>query len=113
MSLKIKNKHIYYLIAVHACIFVFFFILTFWINKVPADKLVAQGDFFQGTHNSENVSNYLFTWFKNSGQGIYNPLMVSYPYYLLQVGFDKLGMQPGQEANLQMLLFLYGSFLSF
>jgi hypothetical protein len=113
MNSETNKNHLYFLVAAHAAVFLFFIVLTFFINKIPGDKMVAQGDFFQGIDNIKNTSSYLFTWFNNSGQGSYNPLIVSYPYYLFQGVLEKIGLQSGQVADLQIFLFLYLSFLSF
>jgi hypothetical protein len=100
-------------LVAHIAIIIMFALIAFVINKFPAGKLVAQGDYFQGIYNVDNADNYLFTWFNTSGQGSYNPLIVSYPYYALLGLLETVGATPNVLANILLFLFLTFSYLSF
>ena len=101
-------------IALFAGILVFFAVVVFVFNILPnTNNFVAQGDYYQGVSLERNISQYFYTWFDLSGQGQYNPLVTTSPYYLLQLGLQSLGVSYGLIANILMYFFLCGAFFSF
>jgi len=100
-------------VILHSCVLIFFFFISFAINKIPEKTIVAGGDFYQLINISDNLDRYLFTWFNQIGQGQYNPLFVAFPFYLIQAFLFKIGFSYTNIANSVMFLFLIGSFYSF
>lgn len=104
-----KYKEIYIILGV----ILFFAFIVFVCNRLRSDYFIAQGDFYQGIFLDKNLSSYLFTWFKLAGQGQFNPLVTTFPYYLSQFFLEKIGFGYGIIANILMFAFMALSFLSF
>lgn len=112
MSINFNNK-LFYNLILHSCIVILFFLLSFVINKIPEGTFVAGGDFYQLININDNLNRYLFTWFNQLGQGQYNPLIVTFPFYAFQSILFKIGFSYTNIANAIMFLFFIGSFYSF
>jgi len=97
----------------HAGIVIFFFLLSFVINKIPEGTFIASGDYYQLIDINNNIGRYLLTWFNQLGQGQYNPLIVAFPFYALQNVLYDLGFSYTNIANTLIFLFFIGSFYSF
>lgn len=97
----------------HLWIFIFFFITVFIINKVPDWYIISWWDFYQLINIKENISRYLFTWFNHSWQWQFNPLVITYPFYLIQQFLYNLWLTYSQISNFLIFQFLYLSFYSF
>ncbi len=102
-----KNK------ILHAAIVIIFLVLSFVINKIPDGTFIAGGDYYQLININDNINRNLFTWFNQAGQGQYNPLVVAYPFYLIQYILYNSGFSYANIANTLMFLFFIGSFYSF
>lgn len=107
------SKKILRCIILHSSIVIFFFFISFAINKIPNNTLVAGGDFYQLINLPENLDRYLFTWFNQIGQGQYNPLFVAFPFYAIQSILYKIGFSYSNIANSVMFIYFIGSFYSF
>lgn len=86
--------------------------IAFVFFKLPADHLVAGGDFYQLTNYTEQLSRYQYAWFHQIGQGSYNPLFIAYPYYLILAGIN-IFFNSAWISSWIIFLFLCGAFFSF
>jgi len=100
-------------ILIHVLILLGFILLAFFINKIPQDHSIAQGDFYQVINLKENYSRYAFTWFNHYGQGMYNNVIPAFPFYMFGTLLETIGLSNNLIAQATMFLFLYLSFLSF
>lgn len=107
------NKTLAHNLILHASIVILFFILSFVINKIPEGTFIASGDFYQLINFNANLDRYLFTWFNQLGQGQYNPLIVTFPFYLFQSTLYSIGFSYANIANAIMFSFFICSFYSF
>lgn len=97
----------------HASIVILFLVLSFVINEIPAGTFIAGGDFYQLIEINDNLDRNLFTWFNQIGQGQYNPLIVTYPFYIIQYCLYNIGFSYSNIANAVIFIFLISSFYSF
>lgn len=102
---KLQNyiHHIIFLIIV--CIFVV-------INHVPSGTVIASGDFYQLLDPIHNVSRYLYMWLTQHGQGAFNYLTPSWPYYMIIWFIDRLGGSISTQATFTMTLLVVGSYIT-
>ncbi len=91
-----------------------FAFIAFVANGIPKGSLIAGGDFFQAFSPHDYAPNHLFAW-NNAffGQGTFNTLTVTYPFYALLAFLQRLGLTSGQVSNTYVFLFLLGSFSAF
>jgi len=94
-------------------IFLLFIILSFVINKIPQGSFVAGGDFYQVINPENNYGRYFYTWINQNGQGSFNPLFVTYPFYLIIGMMGLLGASSSFIAGIYLFIILYFSYLSF
>lgn len=80
--------------------------------RLPENHIVAGGDFYQLLNYSSQLSRYRYAWFNQVGQGTYNPLVVSYPFYALLAAFEK-PFGTNNIAAITLFVFLSSSYLSF
>lgn len=106
------SKYKYHRYFLHIALVIFFLFLVFVVNKFPKGTIIAQGDFFQVVSLKINHLNNLFTWFRLSGQGQYNPLIPTLPYYLFQWMLRIIGFSYVDIAETIMFLFLVISYFS-
>ena len=106
--LKGKSNHILQLI-----IFIIIASISFILNKIPEGSFVAGGDFYQIINPAQNYSRYYYTWFNQVGQGTFNTLIVSYPFYSILALFASLGLGSSSIAGIYVFILLYCSYISF
>ena len=92
-------------------IIIFFFILSFVINKIPDGLIIAYGDFSQAINPIERYKDYFYT-FMGSGtfSASFTPLI---SFYALQAFLYSLGFSYSNIANTIFFLFSIFSFISF
>lgn len=93
-------------------IFVIFFLVSFLFNKIPKSSIVAGGDFYQLPDYIAQLDRYKYAWFLQAGQGSYNPLFTSFPFYAVLSGLDFF-LTEGAIASSLFFGFTALSFLSF
>lgn len=89
-----------------------FFLIAFITSPIPHDGIVAGGDFYQLVDYPKVQSRYAYAWFNQVGQGVPNPLFVTYPYYLVISLLDVL-LPSGLISSSIFFIFISFSFLSF
>lgn len=97
----------------HLLIFIFFFILVFILNKIPEWYIISWGDFNQLLNINQNIDRNLYTWFENSWQWQFNPLITTYPFYFIQQILFNIWLSYSQISNFLIFQFLILSFYSF
>ncbi|GAG60020.1 unnamed protein product [marine sediment metagenome] len=105
-------KRLKYNLLLHTGIVVFFFLLSFVINRIPTGTFFAGGDFQQFINPGENLFKLFFTWIDQS-QGGYSNAIITSPFYIFQNILYKLGFSYSNIANTIMFLFFIISFYSF
>ena len=95
-------KKLKYNLLLHTGIVVFFFLLSFVINRISAGTFINPG---------ENLFKLFFTWFDKSQSG-YNTI-ISSPFYIFQNILYNLGFSYSNIANTIMFLFFIIAFYSF
>ena len=104
---KNKNK-----VILHLSIIIFFFIISFIINRFPKGSYIAGGDWPGFIPTLENLKNFSFTW-SGIGQGSYTIFNIAFPFWAFEYVLYNLGFSLPTIANLIIFLFLLGSFYSF
>ncbi|MHB8278407.1 MAG: hypothetical protein ACYDIA_12245 [Candidatus Humimicrobiaceae bacterium] len=104
---KHRNK-----IILHLSVIIFFFILSFIINRFPQGSYIAGGDWPGFIPTLENLKNFSFTWHGIS-QGGYSIFNIGFPFWAFQYVLYNLGFSLPTIANLIIFLFLIGSFYNF
>ena len=99
-------------IIIFITVILFFFIISFIINKIPADYIIAAGDFHQEVNFEKGITDYFYNW-NDSGYGYSNIQPHIFLFYLFQLILFKLGLDYAQIANSIMFIFLTCSFFSF
>lgn len=97
----------------HFGVTLFFFVIVFFLNKIPTWYIISWWDFYQLININENLDRYLFTWFNHSWQGQFNPLITTYPFYYIQKLLYSLWLSYSQIASFLIFQFLILSFYSF
>jgi len=110
--LAICIKKLKYNLILHTGIVVFFFLLSFVINRIPAGTFIAGGDFQQFINPGGNLFKLFFTW-SDQGQGGYSNTIISLPFYIFQNILYNLGFSYSNIASIIMFLFFIISFYSF
>ena len=105
-----QNKEIARKIFVNLFILVFFYVLTFIINKVPNDVFIGGGDIFIFIPDINHIKSCFFTW---SSQGAYNSGYLTLPFSYLLYFLNNVGFSYSTICNFLVFLFLAGSFYSF
>jgi len=95
------------------CILVFFVLVSFLANRFPTNSFVAGGDFYQLFEPAKHFDRYAYAWLNQTGQGSFNTLFVTYPFYALTAFLQHLGMSSGAMASFYMFFVLYSSYWSF
>lgn len=98
---------------IQALVFLGFFYIAFVANRIPQDSFVAGGDFYQVINPADHLGRYFYAWINQIGQGTFNTMWMSYPFYILLSFFDSIGLQSNTMSGLYIFLQLYLSFLSF
>lgn len=106
MRIKIKKILLFFLV------FITFFLVSFLFNKIPKNSIVAGGDFYQLPNYISQLDRYKYSWFQQAGQGSYNPLFASFPFYALLSGLD-FYLSEGLVTSSLFFGFISLSFLSF
>ena len=99
-------------IILHLSVIIFFFILSFIINRFPTGSYIAGGDWTGFIPSLENFKNFSFTW-NGMGRGGYSISNIDFPFWALQYVLYNLGLSLPAIANSTIFLFLIGSFYSF
>ena len=105
-------KKLKYNLILHTGIIVFFFLLSFVINRIPAGTFIAGGDFQQFINPGENLFKLFFTW-SDQSQGSYSNTIIFSPFYIFQNILYNLGFSYSNIANTVMFLFFIIAFYSF
>jgi len=93
-------------------ILLLFFAISFLINKINGDYLIAHGDYLQYVSYNQNINNLFLTW-NESQQGFYNIFILLSPFLLFQKILHFIGLSTGIITNIIIFLFLLFSFYSF
>jgi hypothetical protein len=88
-----------------------FAFLSFVCFRLPSGSIVAGGDFYQLLDYQAQLSRYQYAWMHQVGQGGYNPLFVTYPFYFLLAGLN-LVFSSSVIASWILFLFLSLAFFS-
>ena len=83
-------KKLKYNLLIHIGIVIFFFLLSFVINRIPVGTFIAGGDFQQFINPGENLFKLFFTW-SDQYQGGYSNAIITSPFYIFQNILYKLG----------------------
>jgi len=109
-----QNKEIARKVFINLFIIVFFYVLTFIINKVPNDVFIGGGDFFRFIPDINHIKSCFFTWSSEfSGQGLYSSMYLTLPFLYLFYFLYNVGFSYSTISNFLVFLFLTGSFYSF
>ncbi len=106
-----KKKHINKIIL-HLSVFIFFFIISFIINRFPQGSYIAGGDWAGFIPTLANLKHFSFTWY-DSNQGGFSSVGIGLPFWIFQYVLYNLGFSLPTIANSIIFLFLIGSFYSF
>ena len=101
---KHRNK-----IILHLSVIIFFFILSFIINRFPQGSYIAGGDWPGFIPTLENLKNFSFSW-NSMWQGGYSIVNIVFPFWAFQYVLYNLGFSLPAIANSIIFLFLIGSF---
>ncbi|MCL4386583.1 MAG: YfhO family protein [Cyanobacteria bacterium] len=95
-------------------IILFFFILSFVINKIPNGFIIAHGDFSQTINPNDHFKDSFYAFSDQFGSGIlsssFTPLIL---FNLFQAFLFNLGFSYSNIANIIFFLFSISSFFSF
>lgn len=97
-----------HIVGIFICVYI-----SFIAFDPPKKAHIAGGDFYQLVDAKNNTARYFYGWIQQDGQGLANKLTVTYPYYSIIAGLEKIGLEPGQVAQTHVFLFLILSFYSF
>jgi len=113
-SITDHNKDIIRKVFINLFIIVFFYVLTFIVNKVPDGVFVGSGDFFRFIPDINNIKSSFFCWSNEFlGQGSYSSEYLIIPFSYLLFFLYKAGFSYSAICNFLTFLFLTGSFYSF
>jgi hypothetical protein len=90
-----------------------FILIGFLLNSFPSETFIAGGDFYQSINSENTMYRYLYTWFNQSGQNQYNPIVTSYSYYFIQNLIISMGVSSGFMISFILTSFLLLSYYSF
>jgi len=109
-----QNKEIIRKILINFFIIVFFYVLTFIINKVPNGVFIGGGDFFRFIPDINYIRSSFFTWSNRFlGQGLNSSAYLILPFSYLFYFLYNIGFGYSNICNFLFFLFLAGSFYSF
>lgn len=96
-----------------ALILLCFVFLAFVVNRPPAGTFIAGGDHYQLLHPENNYGRYYFAWLNQIGQGSFNTLFVTFPYYFFLGLFGRFVTDQSLISSAIFFFFTYGSFVAF
>ena len=105
-------KKLKYNLIIYTGIVIFFFLLSFIINKITEGTFISEDDFRQFINHSGNLFKLFFTW-SNQYQSGYSNIIITSPFFIFQNLLYKLGFSYSNIVNTIMFLFFIISFYSF
>jgi len=109
-----KNiKKIGIMVLIQASVLIGFLSISFLANSFPSQSFIAGGDYYQLLIPLKHLYSYFYLWFNQSGQGMFNTLLLSYPFYVLVSLLDLFKFSSGLMTSFYMFFFFYLSYLSF
>lgn len=110
---KIFDYYLRSLWLQHVLVLAAFIVLSFIINRPPHGTFIAGGDFYQLLNPQDHSDRYFYGWINQTGQGTYNTLFVTTPFYAILGYFGAIATDPSLISSLIFFIFTYGSFLAF
>jgi hypothetical protein len=109
-----QNKEIIRKIFINLFVIVFFYVLSFVINKIPNGVFAASGDFIRFIPDINYIKANFFTWSNGFiGQGALSNEYLSLPFTCLIYFLHTLKLSYSVICNFLVFIFLAGSFYSF
>jgi hypothetical protein len=100
-------------ILIQLVVAVVFIIVAFVVNSFPRNSFIAGGDFYQLLDPIKHFERYSYAWLNQIGQGSFNTLFATYPFYALLALLQKIGMSSGMLSSFMIFFVTYLSYWSF